>query len=401
MHRETSLVWDLAERKIIRKLPPLTTRYSRTRMNAAIDSGGKYLAVHCGEKYVRVWDVATGQELFAPERRHSGWLPATCYSPSGSLIATGDSNGLVRIWDATTGQIVKSLTGSDGTIRGLAFTKDDSRLFVGGEGYEPEKLAFIGRLKAFHVSDGTQALERSFPGRVMSIRLSHDDSSVAVGSGLGDSFGERESDPMVHVCEATSGKTLGEWKAGQAKIAALAWSQDNRLLVYAAEDNTIRTIDVQAGKQTAQIDVPHERVQMDKVLPDRLSLAWLLPHRELAVTCTTFGPSIHGWDLARGAKSWSLATPGSRNMRFALSPDERVLASAWMDFEKQQCGLALWEVSTRKPLVELALPREQVYSMAFSSDGRRIVTGMETGSSLVWDVSAAWQQLSAADGDNK
>jgi hypothetical protein len=39
--------------------------------------------------------------------------------------------------------------------------------------------------------------------------------------------------------------------------------------------------------------------------------------------------------------------------------------------------------------------------MAFSSDGRRIVTGMETGSSLVWDVSAAWQQLSAADGDNK
>ena len=395
MHRETSLVWDLSERKVIRKLPPLTTRYSRTRMKAAIDVSGKYLAFNCNEKYLGVWDIASGQELFSPEKRHSGWLFAACFSHNGRLIATGDSNGLIRIWDASSGEVVRSITGSDGTIRGLAFTKDDSRLIVGAEGHDDKELNFIGRLKAFNVADGSQVFERSFPNRVMAIGLSNDEMAIAVSSGLGEAFLEPGSDPTLHVCHASSGKTLGEWKAGEGKIVSLAWSKDDRFLVSAAEDNTIRTIDVHAAKQSSQIDVPHERVHMDKVVPDHLSYACLLPDRDRAITCTALG--IHRWDLKPGAKIWSLTTPGSRNMRIALSPDERVVASAWADFERQQCGLTLWEVATRKQLLELAMPREQVYSIVFSPDGRRIVTGLETGSSLVWDVSAAWQQLSAAE----
>ncbi|MEX2027460.1 MAG: hypothetical protein WEH44_09165, partial [Pirellulaceae bacterium] len=343
--------------------------------------------------------VTSGQELFSPEKRHSGWLFASCYSNNGRLIATGDSNGLIRLWDASSGEIVRSLTGSDGMIRGLAFTKDNSRLIVGAEGYDDKELKFIGRLKAINVADGAQVFETIFPNRVMAIGLSNNEKTIAVSSGLGEAFLEPGSEPMVHVCDASSGKTLGEWKAGEGKIVSLAWSKDDRFLVSAAEDNTIRTIDVPAGKQTSQIDVPHERLRMDKVVPDRLEHAWLLPDRERAITCTTLG--IHHWDLKQGAKIWSLTTPGSRNMRIALSPDERVVASAWMDFERQQCGLTLWEVATRKQLLELAMPREQVYSIVFSPDGRRIVTSLETGSSLVWDVSAAWQQLSAVDRNRK
>ena len=401
MHRETSLVWDLVERKVIRQLPPLTTQNSRTRMKAAIDVSGKYLAVNCNEKYICVWDVATGQQLFSPEMRHSGWLFAAAFSHNGNLIATADSNGLIRVWDANSGEIVRSLNGSDGTIRALLFSKDDLRLIVGAEGYNDKESQFIGRLKAFNVPDGTLAFERSFPNRVVATAVAHDDTRIAVGSGIADLNIEPGSDPTVHICDASSGKTLAELKGGEGKIASLAWSKDDRRLVYAAEDNSIRTIDVQTAKQAAQIDVPHEQVYKGKVVPDRLSQAWLLPDRGQAITCTTFGNSIHAWDLERGAKNWSLTTPGSRNMRIALSPDERVLASAWLDFETREGGLTLWEVSTRKQLLQLAMPRGQVYSMAFSPDGRRIVTGLDTGSSLVWDVSAAWKQLSAADRSNK
>jgi hypothetical protein len=31
--------------------------------------------------------------------------------------------------------------------------------------------------------------------------------------------------------------------------------------------------------------------------------------------------------------------------------------------------------------------------MAFSADGNQLVTGLETGTALVWDVSAAWEKL--------
>ena len=395
MHRETSLVWDLEKRSVVRRLPPHSTRYTRLGMKAAIDASGKYLAFDSSETHLRVWDLETGTDLFPPEKRHNKLITAVAWSPDGKLAATGDGRGGIRLWDADSGEIVRTLPDDYGWIRGLEFSNDSSRLFAGAEGFDEKELKYIGKLKAFRVSDGALTFDTSLPGRVVAIALSRDGGKIAVSSGLGAARLEPRSDPMVHVCDASSGKNLDVWKVGEGKVTALSWSKDNRFLVIAAEDNTVRTIDTHDGKQTTQVEVPHERVKKGEVISDHLHQALLLPDRERAITCTLFGNSIHRWDIKRGAQIWTLTTPGMNDI--ALSPDERVLASAWFNFERQQSGLALWEVATRKPLLELSTPTDQVYSIAFSPDGRRIITGLETGSALVWDVSAAWQQLSSVE----
>jgi len=37
--------------------------------------------------------------------------------------------------------------------------------------------------------------------------------------------------------------------------------------------------------------------------------------------------------------------------------------------------------------------------MAFSPDGKMLVTGLESGTALVWDVSPAWEKLGGPSDD--
>jgi WD40 repeat protein len=47
---------------------------------------------------VKVWDVASGQELRT--LRHMSLVGPVAFSPDGMRLATG-SDGTVRLWDAT------------------------------------------------------------------------------------------------------------------------------------------------------------------------------------------------------------------------------------------------------------------------------------------------------------
>ena len=59
---------------------------------------GTRLASGSNDRTVKVWDLASGQELRT--LRHEGLVGAVDFSPDGMRLATG-SGGTVRLWDAT------------------------------------------------------------------------------------------------------------------------------------------------------------------------------------------------------------------------------------------------------------------------------------------------------------
>jgi len=82
------------------------------------------------DRSLRVWDRATGAELFRVETPDDELL-CVAYHPSGRWIVTagGETDPAIRVWDAVDGRALAALDGHDGRIVGLAFDADGTALF--------------------------------------------------------------------------------------------------------------------------------------------------------------------------------------------------------------------------------------------------------------------------------
>jgi WD40 repeat protein len=78
---------------------------------------------------VRLWDVATGQELrqFAG---HPAGAGSAVFSPDGKYMLTAGFDATPRLWDAQTGQELRQFIGHTDAVFGLAFTPDGRQILT-------------------------------------------------------------------------------------------------------------------------------------------------------------------------------------------------------------------------------------------------------------------------------
>jgi WD40 repeat protein len=112
---------------------------------------------------VRVWDLATGQEVMYLQQRHSVW--GVAFSPDGRLLAgaTGDYKnpkggipGEVLIWDVSTGRLLHTLKGHKACVWSVAFSPDGRRLVSGSGSWNSKELP--GEVKIWDVAIGQELL---------------------------------------------------------------------------------------------------------------------------------------------------------------------------------------------------------------------------------------------------
>jgi len=93
----------------------------------AFSPDGKRLASVSSDQTVKVWDAATGQELFTL-KGHTGTVHTVAFSPDGTRLASASDDKTVKVWDARTGQEVLTLKGHTTPIWSVAFSPDGQRL---------------------------------------------------------------------------------------------------------------------------------------------------------------------------------------------------------------------------------------------------------------------------------
>ena len=113
-------VWSVASGTLHKSFHP----YNICRLSAAFDPGSTRLlfAEYFAAKLV---DVETGKELAVLRLRVGRRLDGTenvAFSPDGTLVVTGSSNGMVKLWDGYAGAVLFTLEGHEKTIAQVCFS---------------------------------------------------------------------------------------------------------------------------------------------------------------------------------------------------------------------------------------------------------------------------------------
>jgi WD40 repeat protein len=133
-----------------------------------------------------------------------------------------------------------------------------------------------------------------------------------------------------------------------------------------------------------------------------MSDAKFSPDAKWLMTCQ--GGSLVVWEVATGKALWTVpASDNDRSPYLALSPDGRLLAtSKRLDTKKpDDVEINLYAIDPETGNIRLWNPDPgwsdwarksgdgRAVALAFSPNNKRLITGMDRGTILVWDLSSA------------
>jgi Tol biopolymer transport system component len=298
----------------------------------AFSPDGKRLAA-ASNREVKVWDAATGQEVFSYLIKGTNVF-GLAFSPDGKRLAVGISHQ-VKILDAGTGQELTVLAGANHFLFRMAFSPDGKHLAASGGSTNG-----TGAVSIWEVESGKYV--RSLSGAaeaVLTVAYSRDSGLLAAAGGL--TSGVRPG--TVVVWEAATGRMVHTLRGHEDNVYGVAFSPDGRRLAS-------------AGGVRGSLK------------PGSLKL----------------------WEVATGQEVCRLTAHTGPAFGVVFSPDGRYLATAGADR-----AVKVWEVLTGKEVLSLAAHDRAVYSLAFSPDGQRLATASADRTVKVWNV-AGWQRPPSA-----
>jgi WD40 repeat protein len=176
------------------------------------------------------------------------------------------------------------------------------------------------------------------------------------------------------------------------KIEAVVFTPDGSQLVSASDDKTIRVWDLATGKTLRTIRGEAAPGEAGKIHAMALSP----DGKVLAAGGWTDDNEVRLYDFASGKLMALLKGHEDVVLRLAFSRDGRNLISGSWDKTA-----IVWDVAARKAKHRLEGHRDPIFAVGFSADGARAVTGSDDHELRLWSVdSGALLQTMPGHGDN-
>jgi WD40 repeat protein/uncharacterized caspase-like protein len=195
----------------------------------------------------------------------------------------------------------------------------------------------------------------------------------------------------IKLWDTTTGRELRDLSSGTQSAMGMspyvAFSRDSRLVAAAAGDNSVRIWDVTSGRE------------LQTLTGSQGSFAASIGVYFIAFTgdgqIVTVSDAIRVWDVASGAELRTLGSTSENLSSFtggdgsvAISPDGKQFASAATSSDKPVARI--WDISSGRELrsIELADEESGPAEIAFTSDGRLLVSAIVNKQIKLWDSTA-------------
>ncbi|MFN8596376.1 MAG: WD40 repeat domain-containing protein [Anaerolineae bacterium] len=204
------VLWDVTGATIIRT-------FSSVKSAADVDFSpdGKLLAVPV-DQAVKLLDVDTGSEVNLLVE-HRTTVRLVKFSSTGKLLASVDPADGVKLWDVATGDELRQLN-VQGFVNALAFSPDGQQLALGAS----------WSLELWDVAKGELVrplAQNDTASEVNSVAFSPDGKMLAVARGL-----------TIRLIDVASGRELRVLKGHTTDVTSVAFSPDGGWLVSVAND---------------------------------------------------------------------------------------------------------------------------------------------------------------------
>lgn len=265
---------NVADVRLLRTLPlPEFSASDVSQCSVDFSPDGKMLTGVCYNSTAPVWDVHSGQLLYALKETPSHDV-AISFSPDGAMVAVGGFGNEISLYDAATGQALGTLTPLPSPLWDLDFGPDGDRLasanfyyrssnvpgmhlwaIPDGElrwsdgkneylsvDYHPcgDRIAYgalSGGVTLVEAETGQLLANLSVSSHVGDVAFSPDGQVLAAGS----------DDHKIRLWKTADDQLLNTLEGHTHYVNGVAFSPDGRLLISGSHDKKVGIWDIQSG----------------------------------------------------------------------------------------------------------------------------------------------------------
>jgi WD40 repeat protein/serine/threonine protein kinase len=338
------------------------------------------------------------QGQFLTLRGHSGSVTALALAPDRKELASAGEDGTAWLWDIATGQ---------GSVFGRKIKAKVTSLSFIPDGKSVALMCDDGSLRLCDISNGDE-LATIGTGLRAPLAFSGDGSMLAVA---GDGIELWSKELAVDNQSSTTGelrtsnfelrkltpdslsprpyRRIALLKGTGYQLYSLALSRDGQTLAAGCNDGRVRIWQSPWQKEPSVIGRHHSYVVALCFSPDGRSLAsgstdgtvrlWDLANAKKEASIAKAGTPVKPESVAIDQTSSALNRHSGSVQGLAFSPDGKSVVSCG-----EEGSVQLWNLGTEEMICR-GVP-EEINAMALSTDGQLLVTGQGEGSIKLWRV---------------